>query len=219
MSNADEIKKLKELLDDGAITIEEYLDQKKAILNPKKNTKKQFQFRKVDFKDIKINPKNKKILYLVVAFIVIFPFRYNLFPSTNSSDLINLLQESNIAYIFSFNTFDGQKQDRNSKGLWGNRYRYTEKVEFEIKNHDRGGQVFLCATKSECDKLYDYFTNLGFLSAQNIFKSSDGKMVMQINDETPSYIVEKFENVIKKIRNVEARSHTCYGSRCFSDEW
>ena len=44
-------------------------------------------------------------------------------------------------------------------------------------------------------------------------------MVAQLNAKTPSKIVEKFEEVVTDIRNVEARSHTCYGSRCFSDEW
>ena len=133
--------------------------------------------------------------------------------------MINLLQENDLAYSFSFNTFKNEKEDRNSQGLWGDRYRYTEKVEFEIRGHNKGGQIFLCSSRSECNDLYNYFTNLGFLSQPFVYKSSDGKMVAQLNAETPSKIVEKFEEVVTDIRNVEARSHTCYGSRCFSDEW
>ena len=219
MSSADEIKKLKNLLDDGAITLDEFEQQKKLILDSQKQNEKNSGFSNLNFKKFDFNNKNKKILYIVIALLIFFPFRYNLFPSTNSSDLINLLQKNNLAYSFSFNTFSNEKSDRNSQGLWGNRYRYTEKVEFEIRGHNKGGQIFLCSSRSECNDLYNYFTNLGFLSQPFVFKSSDGKMVAQLNDETPSRIVEKFEEVVTGIRNVEARSHTCYGSRCFSDEW
>ena len=219
MSSADEIKKLKNLLDDGAITLDEFEQQKKLILDSQKQNEKNSRFSNLNFKKFDFNNKNKKILYIVIALLIFFPFRYNLFPSTNSSDLINLLQKNNLAYSFSFNTFSNEKEDRNSQGLWGNRYRYTEKVEFEIRGHNKGGQIFLCSSRSECNDLYNYFTNLGFLSQPFVYKSSDGKMVAQLNDETPSKIVEKFEEVVTGIRNVEARSHTCYGSRCFSDEW
>ena len=219
MSSADEIKKLKNLLDDGAITLDEFEQQKKLILDSQKQNEKDSRFSNLNFKNFDFNKKNKKILYIVIALLILFPFRYNLFPSTNSSDLINLLQKNNLAYSFSFNTFSNEKEGRNSQGLWGDRYRYTEKVEFEIRGHNRGGQIFLCSSRSECNDLYNYFTNLGFLSQPFVYKSSDGKMVAQLNDETPSKIVEKFEEVVTDIRNVEARSHTCYGSRCFSDEW
>ena len=219
MSSADEIKKLKNLLDDGAITLDEFEQQKKLILDSQKQNEKDSRFSNLNFKNFDFNKKNKKILYIVIALLILFPFRYNLFPSTNSSDLINLLQKNNLAYSFSFNTFSNEKEGRNSQGLWGDRYRFTEKVEFEIRGHNRGGQIFLCSSRSECNDLYNYFTNLGFLSQPFVYKSSDGKMVAQINSETPSKIVEKFEEVVTDIRNVEARSHTCYGSRCFSDEW
>ncbi|MDC3404217.1 SHOCT domain-containing protein [Acidimicrobiia bacterium] len=219
MSNADEIKKLKDLLDDGAITLDEFEQQKKIILDSQKQNEIDSPFSKLNFKKINFNSKNKKILYIVIALLILFPFRYNLFTSTNSSDFINLLQENNLAHSFSFNTFDNEKQDRNSQGLWGNRYRYTEKVEFEISGHDKGGQIFLCSSRSECNDLHNYFTDLGFLNQPFVYKSSDGKMVAQLNSETPSKIIEKFEEVVTGIRNVEARSHTCYGSRCFSDEW
>jgi hypothetical protein len=219
MSGADEIKKLKELLDDGAITHDEFEQHKKVILDSQKRNETDSPFSKLNFKKINFNRKNKKIFYIVIALMILFPFRNNLFPSTNSSDLINLLQKNNLAYSFSFNTFKNEKQDRNSKGLWGNRYRYTEKVEFEIRGHNKGGQIFLCSSRSECNDLYNYFTNLGLLSQPFVFKSSDGKMVAQLNDQTPSKIVEKFEEVVTDIRNVDARSHTCYGSRCFNDEW
>jgi len=219
MSSADEIKKLKNLLDDGAITLDEFEQQKKLILDSQKQNEKDSRFSNLNFKNFDFNKKNKKILYIVIALLILFPFRYNLFPSTNSSDLINLLQKNNLAYSFSFNTFSNEKEGRNSQGLWGDRYRYTEKVEFEIRGHNRGGQIFLCSSRSECNDLYNYFTNLGFLSQPFVYKSSDGKMVAQLNDETPSKIVEKFEEIVTGIRNVEARSHTCYGSRCFSDEW
>ena len=219
MSSADEIKKLKDLLDDEAITLEEFEQQKKIILDSQKQNETNSPFSKLNFKKINFTSKNKKILYIVIALLILFPFRYNLFPSTNSSDLINLLKKNDLAYSFSFNTFSNEKQDRNSQGLWGDRYRYTEKVEFEIRGHNKGGQIFLCSSRSECNDLYNYFTNLGFLSQPFVYKSSDGKMVAQLNAKTPSKIVEKFEEVVTDIRNVEARSHTCYGSRCFSDEW
>ena len=93
MSSADEIKKLKDLLDDGAITLEEFEQQKKIILDSQKQNETNSPFSKLNFKKINFTSKNKKILYIVIALLILFPFRYNLFPSTNSSDLINLLKK------------------------------------------------------------------------------------------------------------------------------
>jgi len=60
MSSADEIKKLKDLLDDGAITLEEFEQQKKIILDSQKQNETDSPFSKLNFKKINITSKNKK---------------------------------------------------------------------------------------------------------------------------------------------------------------
>ena len=60
MSTADEIKKLKDLLDDGAITLEEFEQQKKIILDSQKQNETNSPFSKLNFKKINFTSKNKK---------------------------------------------------------------------------------------------------------------------------------------------------------------
>ena len=213
MSAADEIKKLKELLDANALTIDEYEEQKKVILNS--------QQKKVNFniKNFDLNKKNKRIIYFIIGLLVLFPFRNNLFPSVNSSDLINLLEEDNLADRYSFNTFEYEPQYQGSDQLYGGLYKFTEKIEFDINGHNKGGQAFLCKTKSECDAIYEYMDDKRLLVGQLLFQSPDGKLVMQLSSSTPLSIAKKFEKVVDKIRNTKARSHNCTGKRCFLSEW
>ena len=218
MSTADEIKKLKELLDSEVITKEEFEMQKSKLLNDKNNKIPKFTINKGTFN---LNHKNSKLLIICLFLIICFFAFDSLFNTTTSSDVINSIKEQELAGQFSFNTFNDEPAYKNSDGLYGSRYFYTEKIEFTIWDHPdmKGGQVFFCKSRNECNLIVEHFDKYRGIVGPFVFQSSDGKMVMQLNDETPNDIAKKFEEIVDDSRNIKARSHECTGRYCFLDEY
>ncbi len=218
MSTADEIKKLKELLDSEVITKEEFEMQKAKLLNDKNNKIPKFTINKAIFN---LDNKNFKLIIICLFVILCFFAFDSVSNTTTSSDIINSIQDQELAGGFSFNTFSSEPAYKNSDGLYGSRYFYTEKIEFDIYDHPRGkgGQVFFCKSRNECNLIFEYFDNYRGLVGPFVFQSSDGKMVMQLNSETPIDIAKKFEEIVDDSRNIKARSHDCTGRYCFLGEY
>ena len=78
MSNADELRKLSELLNDGLLTQEEFEKEKKKLLNNEIKddlNEKNYKVKKEEFLSKKLEKRNKVIGYIVYA--IIFAVCYN----------------------------------------------------------------------------------------------------------------------------------------------
>jgi hypothetical protein len=77
---------------------------------------------------------------------------------------------------------------------------YTEHLTFTIPSlGDRGGQVFVCSTKQNCDALYAYFDALKSLGGPYYYQSPSGTVVMQLNNALTPDAAAQFESVMKAL--------------------
>ncbi len=63
----------------------------------------------------------------------------------------------------------------------------------------KGGQVFTCATKKNCDALYVYFDALKSLAGPYLYQSPNGLVVVQLNKGLSPKTAAQFEDVVKKL--------------------
>ena len=60
---------------------------------------------------------------------------------------------------------------------------YTERLQFIIPRiAPKGGQLFVCDTKKNCDALFAYFDALKALAGPYTYQSDGGRVVIQLND-------------------------------------
>jgi hypothetical protein len=77
---------------------------------------------------------------------------------------------------------------------------YTERLSFSIPEvAPKGGQVFVCDTKKNCDALYAYFDALKALAGPYLYQSPNGKVVVQLNSGLLPETGAKFEEVVKSL--------------------
>lgn len=77
---------------------------------------------------------------------------------------------------------------------------YREHVEFVIAEvAPRGGQLFICDTKKNCDAIYAYFDALKGLAGPYTYQSPNGLVVAQLNSGLTPETAAKFEEVIKSL--------------------
>lgn len=65
---------------------------------------------------------------------------------------------------------------------------------------DKGGQVFVCDTKQNCDAIYAYFDALKGLAGPYLYQSAGGTVVAQLNSGLMPEEAAKFEQVVKGIQ-------------------
>lgn len=65
---------------------------------------------------------------------------------------------------------------------------FTEQLSFSIPAlGEKGGQVFICDTKRNCDAIFAYFDALKALAGPYTYQSGSGLVVVQLNSElTPA---------------------------------
>ncbi len=77
---------------------------------------------------------------------------------------------------------------------------YQEHIEFVVAEvAPRGGQIFVCDTKKNCDAIYSYFDALKVLAGPYTYQSPSGLVVAQLNSGLSPETAAKFEEVIKSI--------------------
>jgi hypothetical protein len=61
---------------------------------------------------------------------------------------------------------------------------YVEKWVFSIQEiSPRGGQIFVCPTKFDGDKIFDYYDSLASLAGPHLYRSSCGRVIAQLNKD------------------------------------
>ena len=74
---------------------------------------------------------------------------------------------------------------------------YVERWEFVVAEvAPKGGQIFICEQKTDCDVLINYFTMLRFLAGPNLFQSPSGLVIAQLNSGLSPETAAKFKAVI-----------------------
>lgn len=78
---------------------------------------------------------------------------------------------------------------------------YKERMTFEVPgaHAGKGGQVFTCDTKKNCDALYAYFDALKGLAGPYLYQSPSGLVVAQMNSGLTPDVAAKYEAVIKAL--------------------
>lgn len=65
---------------------------------------------------------------------------------------------------------------------------------------DKGGQVFVCDTKQNCDGIFAYFDTLKGLAGPYLYQSAGGTVVAQLNSGLTPDEAAKFEQVVEGIQ-------------------
>jgi hypothetical protein len=77
---------------------------------------------------------------------------------------------------------------------------YKEQLAFSIPEvAPKGGQVFVCDTKKNCDALYAYFDALKALAGPYLYQSPGGRVVVQLNSGLAPDTGAKFEAVVNTL--------------------
>jgi len=77
---------------------------------------------------------------------------------------------------------------------------FSERLAFSIPEiAPKGGQVFICDTKKNCDALYAYFDLLKGLAGPYLYQSPNGKVVVQLNSGLSPQTAARFEDVVKSL--------------------
>lgn len=77
---------------------------------------------------------------------------------------------------------------------------FKERLTFTIAAlGDRGGQVLTCETKADCDTLYTYFDTLKALAGPHLFRSTDGRVIVQINSGLSNDDAAKYQGVVESL--------------------
>lgn len=77
---------------------------------------------------------------------------------------------------------------------------YKENLTFTIPSlGDKGGQVFRCDTKQNCDAIFAYYDALKALAGPYLYRSAGGTVVVQLNSGLTPDQAAKYEQVVKAI--------------------
>jgi hypothetical protein len=83
---------------------------------------------------------------------------------------------------------------------------YTSHINFTVPSagvgsdgKTRGGQVFVCETKKNCDPIYLVFDGLKVLGGPYYYQSPAGTIVVQMHGKMPAEIAAKYEAVVKTL--------------------
>lgn len=74
---------------------------------------------------------------------------------------------------------------------------YTSHVEFTVAEVDpRGGQVFVCATKQNCDAIFAYYEAFAGLAGPYLYQSPNGLIVTQLNSGLSPETGAAFQEIV-----------------------
>lgn len=78
---------------------------------------------------------------------------------------------------------------------------YREHLTFSVPEvSPKGGQVFVCDSKRNCDALYAYFDTLKAIAGPYTYQSAGGTVVVQLNSGLTPETAAKFDAVMQSIR-------------------
>ncbi|MBK9944281.1 MAG: hypothetical protein IPP13_21995 [Kouleothrix sp.] len=63
----------------------------------------------------------------------------------------------------------------------------------------KGGQVFVCSTKQNCDAIYAYFDALKAIAGPYLYRSPSGTVVAQLNSGLDAIAADSFKAAIEKL--------------------
>lgn len=63
----------------------------------------------------------------------------------------------------------------------------------------RGGQVFACETKRDCDAVYAAFDALRPLAGPYLYRSPSGTVVVQMSQAIPAAVAERYEAAVQRL--------------------
>lgn len=76
---------------------------------------------------------------------------------------------------------------------------YKEHISFSVPEvAPKGGQIFICEKKANCDAIYAYFNALKAFAGPYIYQSKNGLIVAQLNSGLTPQTAEKLEAVVMK---------------------
>lgn len=77
---------------------------------------------------------------------------------------------------------------------------FTEQLSFSIPAlGEKGGQVFICDTKRNCDAIFAYFDALKGLAGPYLYQSPSGTVVVQLNSGLAPDEAAKYAEVVKAL--------------------
>lgn len=77
---------------------------------------------------------------------------------------------------------------------------YDEHIEFVVAEvAPKGGQIFVCRSKTNCDALYEYFVMLKGLAGPYTYQSAGGTVVAQLNSGLTPDTAAKFQEIVEGI--------------------
>jgi len=77
---------------------------------------------------------------------------------------------------------------------------YDEWLRFTLSEiAPKGGQVFVCRSKQNCDALYAYFDALKGLGGPYYYQSAGGTVVAQLNSGLTPDTAAKFQEIVEAI--------------------
>lgn len=69
----------------------------------------------------------------------------------------------------------------------------------DAQGEGKGGQVFVCDTKKNCDAIFAYFDALKALAGPYLYQSPNGTVVVQLNSGLAPEEAAKYEAVVKAL--------------------
>lgn len=77
---------------------------------------------------------------------------------------------------------------------------FKENIQFSLAEvTPKGGQLFVCDTKNNCDAIFAYFDLLKGLAGPYLYQSKDGKVVVQLNSGLKPETASKFEKALSSL--------------------
>ena len=125
-------------------------------------------------------------------------------PKTTSDIIIQRIDEAGIEiYDFEYNSWLGEPNEKIGDKYDSDWFLYSERVHFTIDEvAPKGGQFFICETRTECDEIFAHYDNLKSLAGPYIFRSKDGKLVAQLNSTLSLETGVKFQSIFKEAENL-----------------
>ena len=125
--------------------------------------------------------------------------------TATTSDLI--IQKINRAglniYDFEYNSWNGQREQKVGSKYDSDWFLYSERVSFTIDEvAPKGGQFFICETKTECDLIWQHYEDLKSLAGPYRFRSQDGKLVAQLNSGLSLKTGVSFQTIFEGLDNL-----------------
>lgn len=132
------------------------------------------------------------VIMLVVVSMLVLPACGSKKADLTAQEVIDKFNEA------SLDVQDVKAGERSADSLLPNSYK--EQLEFSIPEvAPKGGQVFTCDTKKNCDALYEYFDALKGIGGPYYYQSPNGKVVAQLNSGLSAETAAKFEVVVNAL--------------------